>query len=167
MKTTKTYKFDFKRALAMSAMSFVFLFVLIVLTLILNEGGFTKSDLLFFGIWCLPPIMGLTLSLNYYLNSKNVTIYFTNESTKIEDNGYSTELQNAEIDRVIITSCSTHLLFIPWTHFEYYALFQGDKKITFNNFSLDQSDFFGDNLTRHINRDLIEYKRTWYPWMKK
>jgi hypothetical protein len=109
---------------------------------------------------------GLLIFINYLSNSLNTIVILEYNKIRLQNGDAFIELDNPEIDKIEIHTIRAHNRF-PWGFFNYYVLREGDKEIAFNNFTIDIGDFWQDSLSRRIKNENIEFKYSWYPWMKK
>jgi hypothetical protein len=109
---------------------------------------------------------GLLLFTNYLRHSLNTTITLKKDSICFENKKVSIELINAEIEHIKIHTIRANNRF-PWGFLDFYVFQEGSKAFMFNNFTLDISELWQNSLSIKINQDRIQYKFSWFPWMRK
>lgn len=137
-------------------------------TFFLLDGNLNIGEVIFINLlWgILISFPGLLIFINYLTNSINTTVILEYDKLKLKNGDTFIELDNLEIDKIEIHKIRVDNRF-PWGFFDYYVFRQGDKKIAFNNFTLEIGDLWRNSLSRRIKNENIEFYYSWYPWMKK
>ena len=132
-----------------------------------SDGEINRDEVIYvnllLGIISLP---GILIFTNYLFNSLNTTVILEYNKIRLKNGENSVELDNPQIDKIDIHTTRAINRF-PWVFLEYYVFRQGEKVIAFNNLTLEIGDLWQDSLSRRIKNENIEFKFSWYPFMKK
>ena len=111
-------------------------------------------------------VFSLIILTNYIKNANATKIILRYNTIVMVKNNISIELDTYKIDKVEIHSVTENSR-VPWLFMEYYILHQGDRKILFNSFNVEISEFWRDNLARRISTKNIQHHKRWYPMIRE
>ncbi len=163
------YKASWQRILRKS----IFPLLPFICQIVFNVWFFSEEKLEWSEIFFINTLFGflitfpsLLIFLNYLIVARYTSITLKYNTITFQNKETVIELNNPEIDKIEIHYVKA-FSEAPCSFFEFYVLYQGEKRIAFNNFTIDISELWYNTLARRINTKNIEHKYSWYPWMKK